>query len=335
MSKNHPHKILVIRFSSIGDIVLTTPVLRVLHTQLGAEVHLLTKRSFAGVLAHNPHVARIWTIEQRVAEVLPALKAEGFTAVIDLHGNLRSWQVRWGLWRVPYFAFDKLNWQKWLLTRWGIHRMPDVHIVDRYLAAAAPLGIHNDGLGLDYHIPPSDHVDPAAHGITAPFAALVIGAAHATKRLPTDRLIALCRQLPDVPVVLLGGPEDKDTGAHIAQAVGPHVTNACGAFRLHQSADWVRQSAVVITHDTGLMHIAAALHRPILAIWGNTVPDLGMYPYLPGGAPAYQSFEVAGLPCRPCSKIGHAACPRGHFHCMAQQDIPRIAQAAWERVRQY
>jgi ADP-heptose:LPS heptosyltransferase len=161
---------------------------------------------------------------------------------------------------------------------------------------------------------------------------LVIGAAHATKRLPTEQLIALCRQLPQVAVVLLGGPEDKDTGAHIAQVAGAHVINACGGFRLHQSADLVRQSAVVVTHDTGLMHIAAALHRPIVTIWGNTVPELGMYPYLPSGAPAYRGFEVAGLPCRPCSKIGHAACPRGHFDCMAQQDIPQIAQVAWERV---
>lgn len=323
-----PQKILVIRFSSIGDIVLTTPVLRALHTQLGAEVHLLTKQSFAGLLSDNPHVARVWTIQQRVSEVLPQLQGEGFTAIIDLHSNLRSQLVRIGLWRVPCYRFDKLNLQKWLLTRLHINRMPKVHIVDRYLAAAAPLGVHNDGLGLDYFIPIADRVSLAEQGIGSPFVAIVIGAAHATKRLPTHKIIALCRALAAVPVVLLGGPEDKAAGAAIADQAGGRVVNGCGAFRLHQSADLVRQSAVVITHDTGLMHIAAALRRPILSVWGNTVPELGMYPYLPASAPDYQSFEVANLPCRPCSKIGFQACPRGHFQCMESQAVVDIARAA-------
>ena len=140
-------KILLIRFSSIGDIVLTTPVIRALHTQLGAEVHLLTKQSFAGVLSANPYLRKIWSIEKQVREVSQALKKEDFTAIVDLHRNLRSWQVRLALWRTPSYAFDKLNRQKWLLTRWKINHLPKIHIVDRYLAAAAPLGIKNDGQG--------------------------------------------------------------------------------------------------------------------------------------------------------------------------------------------
>ncbi|MEO0723723.1 MAG: glycosyltransferase family 9 protein [Bacteroidota bacterium] len=318
-------KILLIRFSSIGDIVLTTPVIRILHTQLGAEVHLLTKQSFAGVLRANPYLSKIWSIKKRVSEVSQELKRQGFTAIVDLHRNLRSWQVRLALWRTPAYAFDKLNWQKWLLTRWKINRLPDIHIVDRYLAAAAPLGIQNDGKGLDYHIPDADQVNLFDWAVPKRFIAVVIGAAHATKRLPVEKLIELCGRLSQ-PVVLLGGPGDKETGIRIAEQAGDHVTNLCGELRLHQSADVVRQAAAVITHDTGLMHIAAALNRPIISIWGNTVPEFGMYPYLTDEATLSFIAQVGDLSCRPCSKIGHQECPKEHFGCMNQQDLELIAK---------
>ena len=175
-------KILVIRFSSIGDIVLTTPVLRCIRMQTGSEVHFLTKESFRSVVEHNPHVSRVHTIRKKVSEVLPALRSEGFDFVVDLHRNLRSWQVKSAL-GVPSKSFDKLNWEKWLLVNIGINRLPKLHIVDRYLAAAAPLGVQNDGLGLDYFIPESDEVAAkdflAGHfGVHIPaFIALVTGTA--------------------------------------------------------------------------------------------------------------------------------------------------------------
>ena len=322
-------KILLIRFSSIGDIVLTTPVIRALHQQLGAEVHLLTKKSFAGVLKVNPYLTKIWAIEKRVGEVSAELKQEGFTAIVDLHRNLRSQQVRLAFFGTPCYSFDKLNWQKWLLTRWKVNRLPAIHIVDRYLAAAAPLGVHNDGLGLDYHIPNEDQVDLDRWNISEPFVAVVIGAAHATKRLPNTKLIELCQRLSR-PVALLGGPGDKDAGTEIAQQSGSHVINLCGALKLHQSADVVRQAAVVITHDTGLMHIAAALNKPIISIWGNTVPEFGMYPYLREQEATNIMVQVENLPCRPCSKIGFQECPRGHFKCMREQDLEQIVKPVEE-----
>jgi ADP-heptose:LPS heptosyltransferase len=317
-----PAKILVIRFSSIGDIVLTTPVIRALKLQLDAEVHLLTKRSFAGVLSANPYLSKIWQIDKKVSEVIPQLQAEGFTAIVDLHHNLRSKQVKLGLWRVPAYTFDKLNWQKWLLTKWKIDRMPQLHIVDRYLAAAAPLGVKNDGQGLDYHIPDVDQVELSSFGIKGPVVALVIGAAHATKRLSQEQLIALCKKI-DQTIVLLGGPADEADGDAIA-ASGTHVYNLCGKLRLHQSADVLRQSKLVITHDTGLMHMAAALGKPIRSVWGNTVPEFGMYPYRVDN---HIAFEVSDLVCRPCSKIGYDRCPKGHFKCMKEQDLAAIADS--------
>lgn len=323
-------KILIIRFSSIGDIVLTTPVVRCLKKQIGAEVHYLTKQAFEGVLAANPYIDKIWTIRREVTEVLPQLRAEKFDAVIDLHHNLRSGRVRWALWRTPSYAFDKLNFEKWLMVNFKINRLPKRHIVDRYLDTVRPLKVVNDGIGLDYFIPADAEVDAGAFLrkhlpeslAPLPYIAFVTGAAHATKRLPEDKIIAICRLLQQ-PVVLLGGPDETESGARIASAAGPHVVNACGALKLNQSASMVRQAAVVISHDTGLMHIAAALGKNIVAVWGNTIRAFGMYPYDPAGLARQVNIEVEGLSCRPCSKIGFQACPKGHFKCM--NDISEIA----------
>jgi ADP-heptose:LPS heptosyltransferase len=325
-------KILIIRFSSIGDIVLTTPVTRCLKMQLGVEVHYLTKRAFCTILESNPYIDKVFAIEKKVGEVLPELRQEKYDAIVDLHRNIRSLKVKWGLWGVRSYSFDKLNWEKWLMVRFKINRLPDIHIVDRYLAAAAPLGIENDGKGLDYFIPPheevtvagffSDHLpaqpdlqSPESSIQPPPFLVFVIGAAHATKRLPADKIIAICKSLA-LPVVLLGGSGEAETGEVIAGNAGPHVINACGKLRLHQSASLVRQAQWVITHDTGLMHIAAAFGKEIISVWGNTIPEFGMHPYYPEGVDRNHTMQIDDLPCRPCSKIGFRKCPRGHFRCM-------------------
>ncbi|WP_420459468.1 glycosyltransferase family 9 protein [Neolewinella sp.] len=324
-------KVLIVRFSSIGDIVLTSPVVRCVKEQTGAQVHFLTKAAFSPTLRHNPHVDRLWTINKEVKEIAAALAAENFTHLIDLHGNLRTLELRQRLYwghlrrgrRPPVVStFDKLNVRKFLLTRLRIDRMPEeVHIVDRYMDAVRTLGVTNDGKGLDYFTAPGETVIPPAQH----YLAFVIGAAHATKRLEEGQMIALCQRIP-VPIILLGGPAERELGERIA-ASGGHITNGCGAYSLNGSADLVRKAAAVVTHDTGLMHIAAAFGKPIVSVWGNTVPALGMYPYLPEG-PAHVVAEVRGLACRPCSKIGYAACPRGHFRCMRDQDLAAIARAA-------
>ena len=274
-------KILVIRFSSIGDIVLTSPVVRCLHEQVeGSEIHFLTKRAFAGIVENNPHIYKVFTIEKRVSEVMTQLKAEHYDYIVDLHNNLRSWQVFMQL-RKPFRSFRKLNLQKWLMVRFKMNFLPPVHIVDRYLDAAKAFGIKNDGLGLDFIIPPNQNVSLSE--IPAPFRdgyiGVVIGGKHNTKILPVDRVIELCR-LIKLPVVLLGGPEDKERGKLIAHAEGVLAYNACGGFNLMQSASLVQQALAIVTNDTGLMHIAAAFQKPIVSVWGNTIPDFGMIPYL-------------------------------------------------------
>ncbi|MCB0598875.1 MAG: glycosyltransferase family 9 protein [Lewinellaceae bacterium] len=316
-------KLLIIRFSSIGDIVLTTPVVRALKQQLGAEVHYLTKRAFRGIVEPNPNIDKVYAIEKKVSEVMADLKKEDYSHVIDLHNNLRSAQVKWGL-KARAYSFDKINREKWLMVNLKVDRLPDVHIVHRYMAAAEPLGVQYDGLGLDYFIPPEDEVrvgNLLATNVLAPqqevprYIAFAIGAAHNTKRLPAEKIISICRQA-GMPVLLLGGPGEAGEGQQIADAAGGQALNMCGLFNLNQSASIVRQAYKVISHDTGLMHIAAAFGKDILSVWGNTIPEFGMSPFYPEGVDRNTAFEVRGLSCRPCSKIGFQECPKGHFRCM-------------------
>lgn len=324
-------KILIVRFSSIGDIVLTTPVIRCVKNQLDAEVHYLTKRSFAGILANNPYIDKVYSIEKDVSEVMQQLRAEKYDHIVDLHHNLRSAMVKAKL-SVPSTTFNKLNIEKWFLVNLKWDRMPAVHVVDRYMDAVKTLGVRNDDEGLDYFIPAQDEVDisslslrdPAGIRTQDPYIAFVIGAKHSTKQLPVEKIISICRKISH-PVVLLGGKEDASRGEEISSAAGAHVLNACGRFNLNQSASLVKQASKVITHDTGLMHVAAAFRKTIISVWGNTVPSLGMYPYLPGEGS--EIVEVKGLSCRPCSKIGYAQCPRGHFKCMNLIDEAQVVNA--------
>ena len=310
-------KFLIIRFSSIGDIVLTTPVVRCLKKQVvTAEVHYLTKASFRPIVEPNPYIDKVHYLQDDFKAMITSLQAEDFDYVIDLHHNLRTLKVKRALGKKS-FSFNKLNIEKWLLTNFKINRMPDVHIVDRYLATLQSFGVRNDGGGLDYFIPEEDKVKesdiPTAHH--AGYIGVVIGAALNTKKYPLEKLKALCAAIQH-PIILLGGKEDAAQGDLIAEADKVKIYNACGKFNLNESADLVRRAKLIITNDTGLMHIAAAFNKPIISLWGNTVPEFGMYPYMPGRQQLYDIMEIKGLPCRPCSKIGYDKCPKGHFKCM-------------------
>ncbi|MGV3639737.1 MAG: glycosyltransferase family 9 protein [Adhaeribacter sp.] len=325
-------KILLLRFSSIGDIVLTTPVIRALKKQVPqAQVHYATKRQFQAVVAANPYLDKIHYLDASLDALVKELRQEKFDFVVDLHNNLRSRLIRFRL-GGGGASFDKLNFRKWLLVnlKWG--SMPNVHIVDRYLAAARSLGVAGDGEGLDYFIPAGEEValSELPLGFQQGYVAFAIGAQHATKRLPVDKMISLCEKI-NQPIVLLGGKEDRAAGEQIAAHFSRPgassqacIYNACGQYSLNGSASLVRQAKIVFSHDTGLMHVAAAFRKKIFSIWGNTIPGFGMYPY----KTEFSVLERPGLPCRPCSKIGYAECPQGHFKCMREIDFAGIPDFA-------
>ena len=318
-------KILIIRFSSIGDIVLTTPVIRCLKSQIpDAEIHYLTKKQFLPVLEANPYIDKIFSINDKIAEVLPDLKKESYNYIVDLHKNFRSKGIIFNL-RKPVASFSKVNFKKWLVVNLKINKLPPVHIVDRYFQAVEKQGVKNDGKGLDYFIPEKDEVDLK----TIPqlfqngYIGWVIGGKHNTKMYPEEKIIEVCQSIKK-PVVLLGGNEDSEAGERFVKAVGESVYNSCGKFNINQSASLVKQANKIITNDTGLMHIAAAFRKEIISLWGNTIPEFGMYPYMPGDENKSHILEVKNLSCRPCSKLGYRECPKKHFDCMNKIEVDKL-----------
>ncbi|HTH82730.1 MAG TPA: glycosyltransferase family 9 protein [Mucilaginibacter sp.] len=310
-------KILVIRFSSMGDIIYTTPVVRCLKKQLpGAEIHFLTKPAFKYIYDNNPYVDKLLLLKPELADTIQELKAEKYDHIIDLHNNLRTAliKLRTG---IPASTYKKWAIRKWLSLKFNLKLVPPIHLVDRYMKTVRFLGVENDEQPIDYYIKVDHQLDkllPASHQNN--YTAFIIGATHFTKRMPNEKIISLCREL-NRPVVLLGGEDVRANGDVIAGALSDKVYNACGITSLDESVFLVSKAVNIIGFDTGLTHIAEAFDKPIVSVWGGTAPELlGVQPY------KVKEVVVAeiDLPCRPCSKFGLPACPLGHFKCM--YDIP-------------
>lgn len=305
--------------------MLTTPVIRCLKLQLpSAEIHFITKKQYVSILETNPYIDKLHVLNDSLHTTLKQLRSESYDVIIDLHNNLRTHIIKTYL-GVTCYSFNKLNFAKWMLVNTKFNHLPKVHIVQRYLQAAAPLGVVDDGKGLDYFLPTTLNIE-TLH-LPDSFIAIAIGGQHATKRLPLHKLKELANSISS-PIVLLGGKEDIQTAELITATNPSNIQNFCGSLSLHQSAYVLSKAATVVTHDTGLMHIAAAFQRQIVSIWGNTIPEFGMTPYYGNFEIRNSKFEIKNLHCRPCSKIGFAKCPKGHFKCMEWQDIAAIAKAA-------
>lgn len=334
-------KALVIRFSSIGDIVLTTPVVRCLKQQkTDMEVHYLTKKVFRPVLEANPYIDKLHVLEEDLDACIEELRTEKFDIVIDLHKNLRTLKVKRAL-NVPSHSFNKKNLEKWVLVNLKWNLMPAESIVERYMEAVASLGVHNDGQGLDYFIPETVKITnsdiPMSHW--AGYLACVIGGSYNTKKLPVDKWKELIAAVP-YPVMLIGGPEDREEGRMIAEMDPVKVYNSCGKFHLNESAWLIEKARVVVSNDTGMMHVAAAFSKPIISLWGNTAPEMGMFPYYGYNdlkhtiAPLSLMLENKELTCHPCSKLGYFKCPKRHFRCMRDLNMDLAAAAVkkyWAR----
>ncbi len=310
--------------------MLASPVFRCVKKQMNdVEVHFLTKYAYRIVSASNPYIDKFYYYDENMPQLREQLKKENYDFVIDLHNNIRSYKIKKYL-KAETYTIDKLTLEKFLLTNLNIDFMPNRHIAQRSLDAVLSLGVQNDGGGLDYFIDKNDEVkiDDIPTGHLAGFIAIVIGATHFTKRFPTHKIIELCSKI-DHPIILLGGKEDAENGAIIANKQGLKIYNACGKFNISESADIVRKAKLVISNDTGMQYIACAFKRPVLALWGGTTPDLDVEPYYGKNfmsniqKPIYENV-VLNLSCQPCSKYGLKSCPKEHFNCMEKIDVDQL-----------
>ena len=309
----------------MGDVVLTTPLIRCLKNQIpGAELHFITKEEYGPLLSANPYLTKVLLLETEITEAVEQLKKENYDLVIDLHDNFRSRQLRLLL-QVKTMRYKKQRLKRWLLVVFKINWLHN-HIVDRYFSAVRKMNIINDGKGLDYFIPEKDEIPiqnlPFTH--IAGYCVIVVGARHFTKRIPKEKLEQLCNDIK-IPIILIGGLEDAYLGTQLESIDNLKIYNACGNLSMNQSASVIKKAKFIITPDTGMMHIAAALKKRIISVWGGTHKDLGFTPYLPQANNSV-IIENHNLKCRPCHKHGRESCPLGHFKCMLGLDMDKVIQ---------
>jgi len=320
-------RLLFIRFSSIGDIVLTSPAIRCAKMQIpGVEIHFLTKASFKDLVIANPYINRVHCLEDSIEATVAPLKKIQFDYIIDLHNNLRTWRIKRAL-GVSAYSYKKLSVQKWLLALTKINLLPPTHVCDRYIQTLAPLGVINDGKGLDYFLPTADFSVESI--LPTPFhvgyTALVIGASYETKKMPIQKWIELCEKI-NGPIVVVGDRADQINAQKLTAVFPEKVFNACGNYSLNESALFIKKSRLVISHDTGFLHVAVAFNKPTITIWGATSPVLQFEAYYTKDAQTKSmNAMVPNLSCQPCSKQGGHKCPKGHFKCMQLQDTNAIA----------
>jgi ADP-heptose:LPS heptosyltransferase len=311
-------RILIIRFSSIGDIVLTTSFLRQLKEQWQGEVelHFLVKKKFVSVLSHNPRIFRIHAFDRSVAECYEELMDVNFDYIFDLQANLRSSLVKRKL-KTLSFTVDKRNFAKYLWIKFGIKGLIG-HIVDRYRTTAKLFSIKEDHQGLEYYLSKEDEVPLPSQS----FVAVVLGATHPGKRANAEHWINWLRQV-NKEVVLLGGEAEIELADEIAKHC--QVMNWTGKLSLGKSAYVISKSEWVMAGDTGLMHIAAAFKKNILSLWGCTRPSLGMGPWLPGKESVI--LQPLDRSERPCSKLGNRCRFGWDNKCIHQINIHQIQEA--------
>ncbi len=317
--------VLVVRFSAIGDILLITPLLRAIRTQYpGARIAVLTKEQYAPLLSHNPHVSEVLGIapDEGIRAIAQRIRGVRYTHLLDLHGNLRSLALR-RLAPGPWRSYAKRRVERALLIT--IKRDTygaEIPIAERYFEAAEGLYLEPDGGPPDFFI--GEEADRAAgERISAvglgrdgrPLVAMAPGAAHATKRWPQEYWVELIRRITPTgaDVALLGGPGDEELAAGIANLAGANVASLAGTLGLQETGAVVRRAEVLISGDTGVMHMATGVGTPVVALFGPTVRQFGFFPYR-----SEAGVVELDLPCRPCSPHGSSRCPLGHHRCMKQ-----------------
>jgi heptosyltransferase-2 len=316
--------VLVVRFSSIGDVLLTTPLLRsIRHRHPEARITVLTKRAFAPLLSDNPRIDRVVALDPTgsLVRIAAELRAERFTHLLDLHASVRSRLLR-AMVPGPWRTYPKHRVRRALLIHTKRNRYRDLRpVAERYFDAAHELDVRPDGKPPEFALgtPARDEAAAwlVAQGLRTdrPLVAIAPGAAHQTKRWPIDYWSRLVHSVvcAGMDVVIVGGPDDADLADELTRDHREHAWRAAGRFGLQGTGALLEHARVLITGDTGVMHMATGVGTPLVALFGPTVRAFGFFPY----GQAAEILEIA-LPCRPCSAMGGPVCPEGHHRCMKE-----------------
>jgi len=332
--------ILVVRFSSIGDILLTTPVLRALRQKWpGCRISFLTKERFAPLLQKNPNVDELLTLKEGAG--VPELYSLGrslarrrWHILADFHSNLRSSLIR----RIvpadftAVYSKSRLKRSLLIYTRLDLYGPEPPSVPERYAACLAPYGVCLDQGPCELYLDDSDK-NPVEKQIAScwpdspDFLAIAPGSAWPTKRWPAERFARSAAELAGrrgLKVILLGSEKDAEVCEQVGKYIGgKNCLNLAGRLSLRGSAAAVSASKLLLSNDTGLMHIAT-VGTPVVAVFGCTTRHLGYFPY----RAASRRVVERQLFCRPCTHNGRRRCPLGHFRCMRDIEVERVVEAA-------
>jgi heptosyltransferase-2 len=328
--------ILVVRFSSIGDLILTTPLLRSIRERHPeARITFVVREDMADVLRHNPRIDELiaWPRGASLLELARRLRAERWTHRLDLHGSLRSRLLR-GMVGGRWTSYPKHRIRRNLLIMThGARGGPLGHIAERYFAAARQLDVTPDGRAPEFFTSPAAETAAAAflagHGLGRgrPLVALAPGAAHFTKRWPPEHWMALARQLSTThDIVVVGGAAERAVGDEMVAAAGERAASAAGEVSLDGTAALLRHAVALVAGDTGVLHLATAVGTPVIGLYGPTIEAFGFFPYASTAITLQHD-----LGCRPCSSQGGPVCPLGHHHCLVKL-MPEEVLAAVARI---
>lgn len=326
---------LLIRFSSIGDVVLTTFIPDAIKKKYpDAQIFYASSTRFISLIEEHPNIDRVLVYESMSLRQIAAFcKANQVHIALDLHGSLRSRLLCLFL-RLK--NINVLRYKKFLLRRWMMvkfkRRKPEIPTIrERYSTLLRSLHITGDD-SRNHLFPGAALPDSLSRKLPSTYLVWCIGATHATKKFPSGRIPEIAEQLP-IPVVLVGGKAEQEEANNLSAGYKNNIISVCGECTLQESAFIIRNAALIISNDTGMMHLAAASGKPLISIWGGTVPELGFAPEN-HDAP-HVLIQNNTLNCRPCHSKGLPECPLGHFNCMRQLETETILAAAKRLLSSY
>ncbi len=336
-------KVLIIRLSSIGDVVLASPFIRVLRARFPkAQIDFLVKSEYAELVRFNHHLSSVIELKTPDFSELGALRKkirrERYDAIFDLHNSLRSRYLRTYSGARTVSVVDKRVFERFVLIKFKRNLYKNAApIAERYFETAHRSDVKDDGKGLEIFVP--DETLSAVSSIMAKHRLdqynTVLGMApaaeHATKMWPGERFAEVALEAARVhqaKIFIFGGQEDTKRCEEIAGLVNSSAgmeaaVSFAGRLSLLETAAALDFCDVVVCNDTGIMHLAAARQRNVVALFGPTVKEFGFFPY---GTHA-RVIEQNGLPCRPCTHIGSELCPQRHFRCMKDTTVDQVFQA--------